>query len=88
MDGLRCVSAEPAAVFAALLELELRSALEAALAARPEVVFGGDLCCARAEPAADFELLLESLLRSTLEAADAALLLVTSGLLAIASSFG
>ena len=82
----RCVSAEPAAVFEALLELALLKALEAAVAARTEVTFGGAWCWARAEPAADFAVLLASVLRRIFDAAVAARLLVTSGLLAIANS--
>ena len=88
LRATRWVKAEPAAVFVALLELALRKALDAAVAARTEVTFGGARCCASAEPAADFEVLLASLLRRTFEAAVAARLLVTSDLLAIANSLG
>lgn len=42
--GVRCVSAEPAAVLVDLLELAFRNALEAAVAAFAEVTFGGALC--------------------------------------------
>lgn len=74
-----CVSAEPAAVRAALLEPELLSALDAAVAARLEVVFVV-VRCDNAEPAADLADLLDPLSRSTFDAADAARLLVTSDL--------
>jgi hypothetical protein len=84
----RWVSAEPADVFAALLELALRRALDAAVEAFADVTLGGDLRCESADPAADFDVLLESELRNTFDAAVAARLLVTSGLLAIASSCG
>jgi len=84
---VRCVSAEPAAVFADLLELALLSALDAAVAALPEVIFGGALCCESAEPAADLDDLDESLLRSTFDAAVAARALVVSDLLTIVRSY-
>lgn len=74
-----CVSAEPAAVRAALLEPALLSALDAAVAARLEVVFVV-VRCDNAEPAADLADLLDPLSRSTFDAADAARLLVTSDL--------
>jgi hypothetical protein len=54
----RWVSADPANVFAALLELEFRNVLEAAEAAFDEITFDEVLCCERAEPAADFADLL------------------------------
>ena len=85
---MRWVSAEPAAVFADLLELALLSALDAAVAALPEVTLGGALCCESAEPAADLDDLDESLLRSTFDAAVAARVLVVSDLLAIVCSCG
>jgi len=84
----RCVSAEPADVLADLLEFELRSVVDAALAALLEVTFGGALCWESAEPAADFADLLDSLLRKTFDAAEAARLLVTSGLLDMTCSCG
>lgn len=74
-----CVSAEPAAVRAALLEPALLRALDAAVAARLEVVFVVERCDS-AEPAADLADLLDPLSRSTFDAADAARLLVTSDL--------
>lgn len=74
-----CVSAEPAAVRAALLEPTLLSALDAAVAARLEVVLVVDRCD-NADPAADLADLLAPLSRSTFDAADAARLLVTSDL--------
>lgn len=86
LRSVRCVSADPADVFADLLELEFFSTFEAAVAAFVDVTFTGDFACERAEPAADFADLLESLLRRIFEAALAARLLVTSGFLAILSS--
>lgn len=41
---VRCVSAEPAAVFVDLLDPALRSAVDAAVAAIVDVTFGGALC--------------------------------------------
>lgn len=41
---VRCVSAEPAAVFVDLLDPALRSAVDAAAAAFVDVTFGGALC--------------------------------------------
>jgi hypothetical protein len=81
----RCVSANPAAVFAPLLVLPLRSVFDAADAALPDVTLGGVILCDRAEPAAVFEALLVKLLLSTLDAAVAARLLVTSLFLAIST---
>ena len=78
--------ADPADVFEDLLEPELRSAVDAADAARPDVTLSGALCCDNAEPAADLEDLLESLLLSTFEAAVAARLLVISDLFAMGCS--
>lgn len=75
--------AEPAAVFVDLLELVLRRAVDAAVAAFVDVALLGDLCWDNAEPAADFADLLALSLRSTLEAAVAACLLVTSDLVAM-----
>ncbi|ABQ25109.1 hypothetical protein Gura_0903 [Geotalea uraniireducens Rf4] len=57
MFGL-CVSADPDAVFAGLLESGFRSTLDAAVAADVEVTFAGACLCERAEPAADFAALL------------------------------
>jgi len=82
------VSADPAEVLDDLLEPELRSACEAADAARTDVAFSGAFRCESADPAADLDTLLESLLLRTFEAADAARLLVTSDLLAIVGSLG
>lgn len=84
---MRCVSAEPAAVFVDLLDSALRNVVDAAEAAFVDVTFEGVLCCDKAEPAADFADLLASLLRNTLDAAVAARLLVTSGLLAMLCSY-
>ena len=81
----RCVKVEPAAVFDALLVLPLRSVLEAADAARPEVTLAGAIRWANAKPAADFAALLVDLLLKTFEAALAARLLVCSLFLAICS---
>jgi hypothetical protein len=76
-----CVRADPADVFAVLLEALLRKVLDAATAALEDVTFLGASACERADPAADLADLLESLLRKTFEAAVAARLLVTSRLL-------
>ena len=73
------VSAEPAAVLAALLAPELVSAFDAAVAARDDVTLEV-LLWDRADPAADFADLLEPLSSKTFEADDAARLLVTSDL--------
>lgn len=71
MLGL-CVSADPEAVFAVLLESGFRSTLEAAVAAELEVTFAGACLCERAEPAADFAALLVFGFCKTFDAADAA----------------
>jgi hypothetical protein len=73
-----CVNAEPADVFADLLELGCVSTLDAAVAAFELVTFSGALVWLKADPAADFAALLDPSLLKTLDAADAALLLVTS----------
>ena len=72
------VSAEPAEVFADLLEPLALSVLDAAVAALAEVTFDGALVCESAEPAADFAALLEFALLNTFDAADAAFAPVTS----------
>lgn len=59
----RCVSAEPAALLAALLAVELPKVLAAAMPALDEVCLFGAMCCDKALPAADFAaLLLDGLL--------------------------
>lgn len=73
-----CVNADPAAVFAFLLETLLCSVLDAAVAAAGDVIFSGVFLWESAEPAADLAVLLELSLLRTLDAADAARLLVTS----------
>ena len=74
----RCVSAEPAAVFEALLDPARCKVFDAADAAFFEVTLGGAFAWDKAEPAADFADLLELELLKTLDAAEAARLLVTS----------
>ena len=73
-----CVNADPAAVFAFLLELLLCNVLDAAVAAAGDVTFSGAFLWESADPAADLAALLELSLLRTLDAADAARLLVTS----------
>lgn len=80
-----CVKAEPAAVFARLLVLPVRSVFDAAVAALPDVTLAGAFLCDSADPAADFAVLLVDLLRSTFDAALAARLLVCSLFLAIST---
>lgn len=71
-----CANAEPAAVLAAALLLPSLSALDAAVAARGEVVLGG-LTWESALPAAALEFFPALGLVSTEDACDAALLPVT-----------
>ena len=73
----RCVSAEPAADFAALLALGLRNVLAAADAALLPVT-SVLLRCVSADPAADFAALLAFEFRNVRAAADAARLPVDS----------
>lgn len=74
-----CVSALPAAVFAALLVRPSRNTLDADFAAFGEVVSWGAFACVSALAAAVFTVLLVDV-RRALEAARAALLLVVFGL--------
>lgn len=83
----RCVSADPAADFAAFDAFGFRSVLEAALAAFLLVTSFAPVLlrtCVRAEPAALFAALLAVGLRKVFEAADAARLPVTSVLRLVA----
>ena len=73
----RCVSADPAADFAALLDFGLRSVLPAADAALV-LVTSELLRCVNADPAADLAALLALGLRNVRAAADAAFLPVDS----------
>lgn len=79
-----CVSAEPEAVFAGLLESAFRKTLDAAVAAELEVTFAGACLCESAEPAADFAALLAFGFCKTFDAAVAARFPVVSLFFAIA----
>lgn len=83
----RCVSAEPAADFAALDAFGLRSVLDAALAALLLVTSFGLRTCVKADPAADFAALLALGFRTVLAAAEAARLPVVSVFLFLVISF-
>lgn len=85
----RCVSADPAADFAAFEALGFRSVLEAALAAFLLVTSLAPLLlrtCVNADPAALLAALLAVWLRKTFDAADAARFPVTSVLRLVAIS--
>lgn len=74
----RWVSAEPEAVFAALLVSGLRSTFDAAVAEELDVTFSGAFLWDKAEPAADLADLVALGFRNTLDAAVAARFPVTS----------